>query len=137
MLERLLILAALVAAAALVWGGIRLWRATRLRRLAAQSPFAGMVPPGRPAVVAFSTPTCSECRTRQVPALRRLESDLGTDATVTVLSALDHPELVARVGILTVPATVVLDARGAVREVNLGFADEHRLARQIQVLSAA
>ncbi len=136
MLERLAILAFLLAAALLAWAGLRLWRAARLRRLASESPFAGLVPPGRPAVVAFSTPTCAECHSRQLPALARLTAALGDGAVVTTLSALDHPELVDRIGILTVPATVVLDERGHVRQVNLGFADERRLAAQLQSASS-
>ena len=136
MVERLIILAALALAAAIGWSAVRIWRARRLRRLAAESPFAGIVPEGRPAVVAFSTPTCAECRSRQVPALRRLAASVGDAASIATLSALEHPELVSRVGILTVPATVVLDARGAVRQVNLGYADERRLAEQIEGLGA-
>jgi thiol-disulfide isomerase/thioredoxin len=132
MFERLIILAFLLLAALLVWAGLRLWRASRLRRLAAETPFAALVPPGRPAVVAFSTPSCAECRSRQSPALARLAASVGDSAVVTTLSALDHPELVERIGILTVPATVVLDPSGGVRQVNLGFADERRLATQLR-----
>ena len=52
---------------------------------------------------------------------------------VRSLSAFDHPELVQRVGILTVPATVVLDAAGAVRHLNLGYASDGKLREQLQV----
>jgi thiol-disulfide isomerase/thioredoxin len=132
MIDRLVILALLVVAGAIVYAGVGVWQGRRMRRLASEAPFAQLVPPGRPAVVAFSTPSCAECRTRQAPALRRLSDRLGDRAVVASLSALEHPELVSKIGILTVPATVVLDARGAVRQVNLGFADEGRLAAQVQ-----
>jgi hypothetical protein len=136
MLERIIVLALIVAGALIAWAALGAWRAAKLRRLDGASPFAGVVPPGRPAVVAFSSPTCAECRTRQAPALRRLAASLGDSVAVTSLSAFDHPELVSRVGILTVPATVVLDERGAVRQINLGYADERRLAQQVEGLGA-
>lgn len=52
------------------------------------------------------------------------------------LSALDHPELVERLGILTVPATVILDTRGTVRHLNLGYADDAKLTAQLRDLPA-
>ena len=131
MVERVYVLLLLVGAGAALWAGLRVWRAAKVRRLAAEAPFSGLVPDGRPAVVAFSTPTCGQCRSMQAPALSRLSQLLGEQATITTLSAIEHPELVERIGILTVPATVVLDARGIVRGVNLGFADERRLAAQL------
>ena len=115
------------------WGLAWLWRLWRVRRLRAEGPLAAIVPPGRPAVVAFSTPSCAECRTRQVPALARLAAELGDAITVRSLSALEHPDLVRRVGILTVPATLVLDAAGAVRHLNLGYASDRKLREQLDV----
>ena len=118
----------LIAAA---WGLARLWRSWKVRSLRDAAPLAGVVPPGRPAIVAFSTPSCAECRTRQAPALARLSAVLGDAVTVRSLSALDHPDLLRRVGILTVPATVVLDAAGAVRHLNLGYASDATLREQV------
>src|SRR5262245_1805909 len=115
MLERFLILFLLALAIAAGWGLLRLWREWKLRRLRGAAPLTAVAPLGRPAVVAFSTPSCAECRTRQAPALERLAASLGTSVTVRSISALDHPELVGKIGILTVPATVVVDADGTVR----------------------
>jgi hypothetical protein len=135
MVERLLILALVALAIAAGWGLLQLWRRTRLRQLRGEAPLAGLVPPGRPAVVAFSTPTCAECRTRQTPALARLVATFGDSVTVRSLSALEHLDLVERVGILTVPATVVLDSQGQVRCLNLGYASDDRLREQVAALS--
>jgi hypothetical protein len=135
MIERLSILAALALAIAAVWGLVRVWRAWKLRQLRLDAPLAIVAPPGRPAVIAFSTPSCAECRTRQAPALARLSADLGDAVTVRSVSALDHPDLVQRVGVLTVPATVVLDADGAVRHLNLGYASDSKLRQQLNVPS--
>lgn len=134
MTERLLILVGLVVAVGAAWGLVRLWRASRVRQLAGDAPLAGVVPVGRPAVVSFSTPSCTECRTRQAPALQRLSAALGADITIASLSALEHPDLVDKLGVLTVPATAVVDGRGALRHLNLGFADDTRLADQLRGL---
>ena len=131
MIERVGILIALAFAIVASWALIRLWSAWKLRGLRAMAPLADLAPPGRPAVIAFSTPSCAECRTRQAPALDRLASALGDQVTVRSLSALEHPDLVQKIGILTVPATVVLDADGTVRHLNLGYASDARLREQL------
>lgn len=134
MIERFFIIVALAAGLGLLWVGIRSWQASRLRALGQAPLFAGIVPLGRPAVIAFSTPGCHECRARQAPALAQLATIMGEQVVVTTLSAPEHPQLVAHLGILTAPATVVLDASGAVRHVNQGFADTATLARQVRAL---
>jgi hypothetical protein len=131
MVERVIILIGLAFTIAASWVAIRLWSAGKLRRLRAAAPLANLAPPGRPAVIAFSTPSCAECRTRQAPALSRLAAALGDRVTVRSLSALEHPDLVQQIGILTVPATVVVDAAGMVRHLNLGYASDVRLREQL------
>lgn len=131
MVERLLILLALSGSIALGWLLLRKLLAQRLQLLATQRPFTALVPSGRPAVVAFTLPSCVECRTRQTPALTRLQQQLGAAAQITTLRADDHGDLVAQLGIMTVPATVVLDAAGVVRALNHGFTDEVRLLGQL------
>jgi thiol-disulfide isomerase/thioredoxin len=135
MLERILILLSLGLLIIAGWGLLRLWRGAKLRRLRNQAPLAGLVPVGRPAVVAFSTPSCAECRVRQAPALARLAATLGDSVTVRSLSALEHPDLVQRIGILTVPATLVLDRAGRVRDLNLGYTTDQRLREQLLTIA--
>jgi hypothetical protein len=130
-IERIGILIVLVAAIIAGWAAIRLWLAWKLRRLRVSAPLADLAPVGRPAVIAFSTPSCAECRTRQAPALSRLSAALGDQVTVRSLSALEYPDIVQKIGILTVPATVVLDAAGIVRHLNLGYASDVRLREQL------
>jgi thiol-disulfide isomerase/thioredoxin len=110
---------------------LRRWQSARLARLAAARPFARLVAPGKPAVVAFTTPRCHECRTRQKPALERLRLRAADAIDIVILDATSHDDLVDRLGILTVPATVVVDGSGAVRRINLGYVDEHALAAQL------
>ena len=135
MIDRLLILSLVAAAIVVGWGVFRLWRAWMLRRLGADTPLVGLIPPGRPAIIAFSTPTCAECHTRQAPTLARLSAALGEAVTVRSISAIDHPDLVGRIGILTVPATVVLDRDGHVRSLNLGYASDERLSAQLAAIA--
>ncbi len=134
MIERLFMIGALAAGLGLLWVGVRSWQAYRLRALGQAPLFAGIVPLGRPAVVAFSTPGCRECRARQAPALAQLATIMGEQVVVTTLSAPEHPQLVGQLGILTAPATVVLDSNGVVRHVNQGFADTATLTRQVRAL---
>ncbi|MCL5998253.1 MAG: thioredoxin domain-containing protein [Chloroflexi bacterium] len=129
--ERVFILIGVVVAVAAIWLLLKVWRRFKLQRLQHQQPLLGVVRPGKPAVVAFSAPYCHECHTRQAPALARLQAELDNRVVITSLSAPEHPELVDRLGILTVPATVVLDARGTVRHLNLGYASDAKLREQL------
>ena len=101
MLERVVILIGLALLIAAGWGLLRVWRSWKLRQLRGAAPLAEVVPLGRPAVIAFSTPSCAECKSRQAPALSRLNAALGEAVTVRSLSALEHPALVQQIGILT------------------------------------
>jgi hypothetical protein len=135
MLERLVILIGLALLIAAGWGLLRVWRSWKLRQLHGAAPLATVAPLGRPAVIAFSTPSCAECKSLQAPALSRLNAALGEAVTVRSLSALEHPDLVQQIGILTVPATVVVDQRGVVRHLNLGYASDVRLREQVLSLA--
>lgn len=134
MIERILIVVALAAIIGIVWALLRHRQLRRLAVLETQRPFAGIVPVGQPAVVAFTLPTCAECRSRQTPALERLRQQLGATIQITTLSADVHTNLVERLGIMTVPATAILDPEGTVRAVNQGFADETRLQQQLTLV---
>ncbi len=82
MLERLIILIGLALLIAAGWGVLRLWRGWKLRQLRGAAPLATVAPLGRPAVIAFSTPSCAECKSLQAPALSRLNAALGESITV-------------------------------------------------------
>ncbi|MEI7769681.1 MAG: thioredoxin family protein [Chloroflexales bacterium] len=131
MIERALILVAVAAALAAGTWLLRAWQARRLRGLESERPFAGIVPAGRPAVVAFTLPTCVDCKARQVPALRRLSESFGDRVVIQTLTVSEHPDLADRLGLMTVPATAVVDAGGVLRHLNQGFADVERLTSQL------
>jgi thioredoxin-like negative regulator of GroEL len=136
--DRLLLLtAAAVAVAALVAGG-RLLARRRLSRLRAGDQAVlwaalGTGPDGRPTVVVFSTPSCAACWTAQKPALVALEQRTPGAVRVIPVDAAERPDVAGAFGVMTVPATVVLDSRGAVVTANQGFATADRLAAQLGV----
>lgn len=135
-MERVAVLAALgMLVAALVLSGRWLAR-RRLSRLRTLGPAAlwealGSVPDGRPTVVAFSTPTCAACRTAQQPALSALEERSRDGVRILQVDASRRPQVARTFGVLTVPATVILDADGAVLAANHGLATAERLATQL------
>ena len=129
--ERLIILGGVILAVLALWGALRLWRVFKLRALAVETPLSKLAPLGKPAIVAFSAPHCRDCHTLQAPALARLKAALRDAVTVTTVSAIEHPELVDHLGILTVPSTVVVDAKGTIRHLNLGYASDVKLREQL------
>ena len=135
-MDRVLVLTALaVAVAALVVGG-RVLAARRLRRLRGAPPAALWTalesePDGRPTIVAFSTPRCIACHTTQGPALAALEARAEGRVRVVHVDAAARPEIARAFGVLTVPATTLLDERGAVLAANQGFATAEKLAAQL------
>ena len=138
MVERLLIVAAIALLVVVLIAGGRALARRRLSELREADPgrlWAGLgaEPDGRPTVVAFSTPSCGACRTAQEPALTALQAKLGDGLRVIHVDAADRPEVASTFGVLTVPATVVLDRRGRVAVANQGFATADQLALQLQL----
>jgi thioredoxin-like negative regulator of GroEL len=138
MLERLVVL---VALAALIFASlllVRAWAFARRQRLLAQTPTRawdslGVAPDGRPALVAFSTPSCAACHTAQVPALQLVEQEIGpSNVRLVSIDAARQPNVAQAFGILTVPSTVVLGSTGQVLAVNHGFAPSEKLTAQLQ-----
>lgn len=140
-MDRVLIAAAVaVAVGALVVGG-RLLASRRVRRLRGLTPGTlwrtlDVEPDERPMIVAFSTPGCAACHTAQKPALAALEERAPGAVRVIHVDAAARPEVARAFGVMTVPATVVLDARGAVVAANQGFATTERLAEQVGLYRA-
>jgi len=137
-LQRALILGVLVmTVTALVLSG-RLLAWHRFERLRAAGRDAlweslGTVPDGRPTVVAFSTPGCAACWTAQKPALAALEVRARNRVRVIAVDAVEQPEVARAFGVMTVPATVVLDQSGGVLAASQGFATTDQLAAQLRL----
>ncbi len=89
---------------------------------------------GAPVLLYFTTPTCAPCKTVQRPAIQRLSETLGDRLQVVEIDATVQPEVASQWGVLSVPTTFVIDARGQARFVNHGVASAEKLLKQIHDL---
>jgi thiol-disulfide isomerase/thioredoxin len=90
--------------------------------------------PKKPVLVYFTTPDCAPCKSVQRPAIDRVSSLLGESLKVIEIDATERPDLAKVWGVISVPTTFVLDARGEARYVNNGVARAEKLMQQIQTL---
>lgn len=90
--------------------------------------------PNKPVIVYFTTPDCVPCRTVQRPALDQIRKLLGEKLQVIEIDASERPDLAQRWGVMSVPTTFLLDARGEARYVNNGVARVEKLMEQVQTL---
>ena len=90
--------------------------------------------PGAFTLVYFTTPTCIPCKTVQRPAIQRLHQMLGNALHVVEIDATERPDLAKIWGVMSVPTTFLLNAKGEARYVNNGVARAEKLMEQIQTL---
>lgn len=90
--------------------------------------------PNKPVIVYFTTPDCVPCKTVQRPALDQIRLLLGEKLQVIEIDASERPDLAQRWGVMSVPTTFLLDARGEARYVNNGVARVEKLMEQVQTL---
>ena len=109
------------------------WLANRLilRRASLQTDRLEAVRPGKPTLLYFTTPTCAPCKTMQRPAIQRLVEQLGERLQVVEIDASTNPDLASQWGVMSVPTTFVLDAKGRPRHVNHGVAPAEKLLKQL------
>lgn len=91
--------------------------------------------PNKPIIVYFTTPDCAPCKTVQRPALNRVTQLLGDSLEVVEIDATERPDLAKQWGVMSVPTTFLLDARGDARYVNNGVTRAEKLMEQIETLS--
>jgi thiol:disulfide interchange protein len=131
MIERILVIAALVGLVLVLR-----WYLSRASERARQQ--TATVPAdlhGQPGIVALTAPGCVQCERLQKPALARIR-DQRSDIRITTADISEHRDLVSRLGILTVPTTLVHAADGTIHHVNLGYTDDVTLYNQLAVVSA-
>ena len=90
--------------------------------------------PNKPVIVYFTTPDCAPCKTLQRPALNQVSRLLGERLEVVEIDATEQPDLAKKWGVMSVPTTFLLDARGEARYVNNGVARAEKLMEQLQTL---
>ena len=88
--------------------------------------------PNIPAILYFTTPSCVPCKTIQRPALTRLQERLPGSIHVIEVDAAARPDLADYWGVLSVPTTFIIDARGRPRRVNHGVSSAEKLQKQIE-----
>ena len=91
--------------------------------------------PNKPVIVYFTTPDCAPCKTVQRPALNRVTQILGDSLEVVEIDATQRPDLAKQWGVMSVPTTFLLDARGEARYVNNGVTRAEKLMEQLQTFS--
>ena len=90
--------------------------------------------PNKPVIVYFTTPDCVPCKTVQRPAINHVSNLLGEKLHVIEIDATERPDLAKVWGVMSVPTTFLLDARGKARYVNNGVARAEKLMEQLQTL---
>ena len=90
--------------------------------------------PKKPVIVYFTTPDCVPCKTIQRPALDQVTTLLGDQLQVIEIDATERPDLAKTWGVMSVPTTFLLDARGEARYINNGVARVEKLMEQLQTL---
>ena len=91
--------------------------------------------PNKPLIVYFTTPDCAPCKTIQRPALNKLLTLMGDSVQVLEIDAIQRPDLAKQWGVMSVPTTFLLDARGEARYVNNGVTRVEKLMEQLQTFS--
>ena len=139
LLYRLLIALAIVLAGVVLYRllhNLTLARARAVRsRAGARAPGLEAARPGLPVLLYFTTPTCAPCKTVQRPAIQNLQERMGDQLQIVEIDATAQPELADEWGVLSVPTTFIIDAKGTPRHVNHGVATLEKLWQQIQSLN--
>jgi thiol-disulfide isomerase/thioredoxin len=103
-----------------------------LARAAVKSRHSGLIQPGVPAILYFTTRDCVPCKTVQRPALETLKKHFGQLLEVVEVDAIDRPELASQWGVMSVPTTFIIDASGQPRHVNYGVTTADKLLNQLK-----
>lgn len=84
-----------------------------------------------PSILYFTGVACTICHTAQRPALRTLAAGLDRGIEIREVDIANDPDLARRYRVMSLPTTIVLDARGQVTGINVGFASAETLRRQL------
>lgn len=86
---------------------------------------------GRPAILYFTAPNCIPCKSTQRPALQRLADQIGDAVQIIEVDASEQIKLADYWGVLSVPTTFVIDAKGKPQQINHGIALTDKLLNQL------
>ena len=131
MIERLLLAALFIV---LAWIAYRMYARFLLDRRARRGLGLDAFKLGSPAILYFTTPDCLPCKTIQRPALSEIEKQFPDRLQIIEVDASSDSALANTWGVLSVPTTFLIDARGQPRGVNHGVARTDKLLRQLREL---
>jgi thioredoxin 1 len=86
----------------------------------------------KPTILYFSSPDCAPCQTIQHPALDELRAQYHERLQIIEVDASEKTNLANQWGVLTVPTTFIIDAKGQPRHVNNGVALADKLRQQLR-----
>ena len=118
-------------------GFLAYWLINQRLLVRAQDNLSSLFPvrPNKPVIVYFTTPDCAPCKTVQRPAIQKVLTLYGDNLEVVEIDATERPDLAKTWGVMSVPTTFLLDARGEARFVNNGVTRVEKLMEQLQSLS--
>lgn len=126
-----------LAVGIILFGLVAYWWINQRLLVRAQGNLSGLLPslPHKPVIVYFTTPDCAPCKTVQRPALQKVTTLLGDEVEVVEIDATERPDLAKTWGVMSVPTTFLLDARGEARYVNNGVTRAEKLIEQLQSMA--
>jgi thiol-disulfide isomerase/thioredoxin len=135
--ERLILVFALTAVVVVCVIVVRAWSARKTQAVQQDGPAwdaLGVRPDGRRTLISFSTPSCAACHKAQAPAIALAEQQLGSEQVrVIKVDAASQPDVARAFGVMTVPSTVIVTAKGKqIVAINQGFTPSARLIEQLQ-----
>lgn len=134
MIERLLLVIALLAAGYLAYRLLTQWQVRAAAAHALSDPLLADITPGAPVIVYFTTSTCASCRLLQTPTLEALQRELVGLRMIRV-DAEQNPDAADRWRVISVPTLFVLDSGGQPRRVYNGVVDAATLRRDLERVS--
>jgi len=134
MLERLALALGVILAGVLAY---RLYGWLVVRRLARAELGLDGYKLGKPAILYFTDPGCAPCQTIQDPALEQVAAQYGERLQILKVQALERPDLANTWGVLSLPTTFIIDAKGHPRGINHGATRAPRLIDQLSAIGLA
>lgn len=127
----LLALAPLIAIAIIGAVALVLRAQRRVQRVLVGQVVEGMPRRDAPSILYFTGEACTICHTAQEPALRALAAGLDDSVVIREVDVAAQPVLARRYRVMSLPTTIVLDARQTIRHINVGFAAAPTLRAQL------
>jgi len=91
----------------------------------------------KPSILYFTGATCTICHTAQTPALSALRSSVRGEVDIREIDIAASPDIARTYRVMSLPTTIVLDERGEIADINVGFASVDKLLEQLEAIGVA